>query len=419
MGMTIAEKILARASGLGQVSSGVVVQASIDVAMMHDLTAPMAIEGFRELGVEKIWSPKRVVMLFDHQVPADSIGIAQDHVMLRNFAKEQGIKNFYDLSEGVCHQILPEKGFALPGRLIAGADSHTTTYGAFGCFATGIGSTDMTMFLVRGKLWFRVPESVRVEVKGRLPRRVSPKDLILHIIGDIGANGATYHSVEFGGEAIRRMDIPGRMTLCNMGVEMGAKATIVPPDNKTRRYLAKRTKERYTNVNADKDARYLWGKSYNASTLEPQVASPNRVDNVKPVSELRNIRVDQAFLGSCTNGRFEDLKEAARILKGEKVDKRVRMLVAPASREVYLMALKEGVLKTLVESGALILNPGCGACMGSHVGVLGPDEVCISTSNRNFKGRMGSPNAQVYLASPATVAASAIVGEITNPREIK
>jgi 3-isopropylmalate/(R)-2-methylmalate dehydratase large subunit len=419
VGMTIAEKILARASGLGQVNPGEIVQAGVDFAMIHDLTGPMTIEGMREIGAKKVWDPDKIMVIFDHQSPADSIKIAQSHTMLREFVAEQGISKFYDVFEGVCHQVLPEKGFALPGRLIVGADSHTCTYGALGCFATGIGSTDMVAVFVQGKLWLRVPESMRITVNGRLQKHVAAKDLILHIIGDIGADGATYRSIEFAGEGIKKITVAGRMTMCNMGVEMGAKAAIVPPDKKTKRYLAKRANEEYAAVNSDEDARYLEERSYDASALEPQVACPHEVDNVKPVSELRNVKVDQAFLGSCTNGRFEDLEEAAKVLKGEKVNEGVRMLVAPASRENYLKALEKGVLKTLAESGALILNPSCGACMGSHVGVLGPGEVSISSSNRNFKGRQGSPDAFVYLASPATVAASAVTGKITDPREIK
>lgn len=419
MGMTIAEKILARASGLGQVDPGEIVQASVDFAMVHDLTGPMTVEGMREIGAKRVWDPNKIMVIFDHQAPADSIKIAQSHAMLREFVAEQGIPNFYDVFEGICHQVLPEKGFALPGRLIVGADSHTCTYGALGCFATGIGSTDMVAVFAQGKLWLRVPESVKITIEGRLRKHVTAKDLILYIIGDIGADGATYRSIEFAGGGVKKITMAGRMTMCNMGVEMGAKAAIVPPDKRTEQYLAKRTKEEYAAVHSDGNAHYLEERSYDASTLEPQVACPHEVDNVKPVSELGDVEIDQAFLGSCTNGRFEDLEEAAKILKGEKVNERVRMLVAPASRENYLKALKKGVLTTLAESGALILNPSCGACMGSHVGVLGPGEVCISSSNRNFKGRMGSPEAKVYLGSPVTVAASAIAGKITDPREIK
>ncbi len=419
MGMTIAEKIMGRASGLGQVNPGEIVQAGIDVAMINDITGPMAVKGVKEVGVERVWDPSKIVIVLDHQVPADSIEAARNHIILREFAAEQDIKNFYDVREGVCHQVLSERGFALPGRFIVGADSHTCTYGAFGSFAAGVGSTDMSAVFAQGNLWFRVPESVKIEVEGKLCRCVAPKDLILHITGDIGAGGAIYRALEFGGSGVEEMDIAGRMTLCNMGVEMGAKTAIVPPDKKTGGYLAKRTKEPYAPVHSDPDASYLEEYSYDASKVEPQVACPHSVDNVKAVSELGDVEVDQAFLGTCTNGRFEDLVEAAEILKGRQINRGVRMLVAPASREVYLKALRKKVLRKFVEAGALVLAPGCTACMGSNVGILGPGEVCVSSSNRNFKGRMGSPKAEIYLASPATVAASALEGKIVDPRGVK
>ena len=416
MPMTMAEKILARAAGRKQVSPGEIVEAKIDVAMVHDITGPMVIEGLREIGAKKVWDPKRIVVVFDHQVPADSIDAARNHIMMREFVTEQGITNFYDVFEGICHQVLPEKGFALPGRLIVGADSHTTTYGAFGCFATGIGSTDMVAVFATGKLWFRVPESMRVVIEGELPKRVAAKDLILRIIGDLGSDGANYRAVEFVGSGMRNIDVAGRMTMCNMAVEMGAKTAIVPPDGKTRRYLADRARGGIKPMRSDRDATYLETHTYDVSRLEPQVACPHSVDNVRPVADVEGVGVDQAFLGTCTNGRLEDLVEAARILKGKRIDRRVRMLVVPASREVYLEALKRGILKIFVEAGALVEAPCCAACMGAHVGVLGPGEVCISSSNRNFRGRQGSPKAKIYLASPATVAASALKGAITDPR---
>lgn len=418
MGMTIAEKILARASGRKQVSPGEIVEATIDVAMTHDIEGPMVVEGLRKLGVEKVWDPNKIVVVFDHQVPANSIDAALNHIMLREFAAEQKIPDFYDVFEGICHEVLPEKGFALPGRLIVGTDSHTTTYGAFGCFATGIGSTDMVAVFARGKLWFRVPESVRMTIEGRLPKRVMSKDLILKIIGDVGADGETYRSVEFVGEGMRGIDMAGRMTMCNMGVEMGAKTAIVPSDGLTERYLKGRARGSYKSVYADRDDTYVEERTYNMEKLEPQVACPHSVDNVRPVNEVEGIEIDQAFLGSCTNGRLEDLVEAANVLKGKQVSKEVRMLVVPASREIYLEALERGILSIFAKAGALIEAPSCAACMGGHVGILGPGEVCISSSNRNFRGRMGSPKAKIYLASPATVAASALRGKITDPRDL-
>ncbi len=418
MGMTIAEKILARASGKKQVVPGEIVEAEIDVAMVNDITAPLTVDALREIGVKKVWDPKRVVVVFDHQAPATSVEAAHDHAELRKFVTEQRIQNFYDVNEGICHQVLPERGFALPGRLVVGADSHTCTYGALGCFATGIGSTDMAAVLATGKLWFRVPESVKISVEGRLRQRVASKDLILRIIGDVGADGATYRSAEFAGKGMRGISVAGRMTMCNMGVEMGAKAAIVPPDELTKRWLAGRTKGSYKQVFSDQNAVYAGELSYDAAKLEPQVACPHSVDNVTIVREMEGVEIDQAFLGSCTNGRLEDLIEATKILKGKRVSKRVRMLVVPASREVYLDALSRGILKTFVEAGALVESPSCAACMGGHIGILAPGEVCISSSNRNFRGRQGSPEAEIYLASPATVAASALKGEITDPRDV-
>jgi len=416
--MTIAEKILARASSRKQVSPGEIVEAAIDVAMTHDIEGPMVVQGFRELGAKEVWDPSKIVIVFDHQVPANSIDAAMNHIMLREFASKQKIPNFYDVFEGICHVVLPEKGFALPGRLIVGTDSHTVTYGAFGCFATGIGSTDMVAVFVTGKLWFRVPESVRMTIEGEMLKRVAPKDLILKIIGDVRADGETYRSVEFVGAGMRYISMEGRMTMCNMGVEMGTKATIVPSDSLTERYLRGRAKGAYKPVYADADANYSEEHTYDIRNLEPQVACPHRVDDVRPVREVEGVEIDQAFLGTCTNARLEDLIEAARVLKDRRVSKGVRMLVVPASREVYLEALRRGILSIFAEAGALIESPGCAACLGGHVGVLGPGEVCISSSNRNFKGRMGSPEARIYLASPATVAASALRGKITDPRDV-
>ncbi|MEM0359556.1 MAG: 3-isopropylmalate dehydratase large subunit [Candidatus Hadarchaeales archaeon] len=415
MGKCLAEKLLAKKAGKERVEPGEIVEARVDVVMMNDITGPLAIESFREIA-DRVWDPKRVVMILDHQMPPNSIEIARDHVMMRNFAKEQGIENFF--AEGVCHQVLPEKGFALPGFLILGADSHTCTYGAFGSFATGIGSTDLAAAMAFGKLWLRVPESVKIVLEGRLGRRVYPKDVILYLVGEIGADGATYQALEFHGEIVKKMSIGGRMTLCNMGVEMGAKTAIVPPDTLTRKYVEGRARFPFEEIRSDPDAEYAEERIYSLSKLEPQVACPHRVDNVKPVREVEGKEIDQAFLGSCTNGRTEDLLEAAKILKGRKIHPRVRMLVVPASRETYLEALKLGIIERLVKAGAILGPPGCGACMGSYIGVLGPGEVCVSSSNRNFLGRMGSPEAEIYLASPATVAASALKGRLTDPRDV-
>lgn len=418
MSMTITEKIFARASDRKSVSPGEIVEAKIDAAMIHDLTGPLAIHIFREIGAAKVWDPTKIVIVCDHQVPANSIDAAQNHMALRKFVSEQKIQNFYDIFEGICHQVVPEKGFALPGFLIVGADSHTTTYGALGCVSAGVGATDMAAVFATGKLWFRVPESIKIVLEKKLPRRVMAKDFILKIIGDLGAEGANYRSAEFTGPGMRNITMDGRMTMCNMGVEMGTKNAIVPPDEVTEKYLAGRAKQRYSALYSDPDAQYIETHTYDLSELEPQVACPHSVDNVKPVTEVGKIEIDQAFLGSCTNGRVEDLEAAAEVLKGKKVSRRVRLIVSPASREVYLKALDSDLIKIFVEAGALVEAPCCAACMGSHIGIMGPGEVCISASNRNFRGRQGSPESKVYLASPATVVASAIRGVITDPRDV-
>jgi len=418
--MNIIEKILANASGKREISSGEIVEASIDVAMIHDLTGPLAIKSFRKIGAKKVWDNKRIVIILDHLVPASSVISANLHKIVRNFVEEQNIENFYDVGRGgVCHQVMPEKGHVRPGEVIVGADSHTCTYGAFGAFATGIGSTEMAAVFVTGKLWFRVPEVIKVNVTGKFRKMVTAKDLTLNIIGKIGADGAIYKGLEFGGTTIREMSIDGRMVLCNMSVEMGAKAGIIEPDQKTVDYVKARTDKPFKPVKSDLDATYERVVDVDVSDLEPQVAVPHSVDNVKPVSEVEDAEVDQAFIGSCTNGRLEDLQSAAQILKGKKITRGVRLIVIPASQEIYLNALNEGLIKTFMEAGATIGNPNCGPCLGGHMGLMAEDEVCISSSNRNFVGRMGSTKSYVYLASPATVAASAITGKITDPRRLK
>ncbi len=414
--MNIIEKILANASGKPEVSPGEIVEAKIDVAMTHDLTGPLAIKSFREIGAKKVWDRNKVVIILDHLVPASSVISAGLHKIVRNFAEEQNIENFYDVGRGgVCHQIMPEKGHVRPGEVIVGSDSHTCTYGAFGAFATGIGSTEMAAVFAIGKLWFRVPEVIKVNVKGKLPDLVSAKDLTLHIIGKIGADGAIYRGLEFTGSTIRDMTIDSRMVLSNMAVEMGAKAGLVEPDQKTLDYVQSRTDKPFNSIKSDPDSVYEKIVDVDASELEPQVAIPHSVDNVKPVSEVENVKVDQAFIGSCTNGRLEDLRVAAQMLNGKKIARGVRLVVIPASQEIFLKAINEGLVKTFMDAGATVGNPNCGPCLGGHMGILAEGEVCISTSNRNFIGRMGSTKSFVYLASPATVAVSAITGKITDP----
>ncbi|MEW5937384.1 MAG: 3-isopropylmalate dehydratase large subunit [Candidatus Thermoplasmatota archaeon] len=413
--MTIAEKILARASGNPMVEVGEIVEAKVDRAMSHDNAALVA-KHFAEIGVKNVWDKEKIVILMDHRVPANDIKTAEGHKRIRGFVAEQGIPHFFDIREGVCHQVMPEFGLALPGELIVGTDSHTTTYGALGAFSTGIGATEMAGVWATGALWLMVPRSFRFEVRGGFPKGTYPKDLILRIIGDLRADGADYASVEFSGPTISAMGIGGRMTLCNMAMEMGAKAAIVPPDDRTLRYLERRAHREWQPARADKGADYDQEFGYDASVLEPMVACPHAVDNVMPVQDVTGIEIHQAVIGSCTNGRLEDLREGAKMLKGKMVHKQVRLIVAPASREVYLAALRSGVLETYVKAGGVVINPGCGPCLGAHEGILAAGERCIASTNRNFKGRMGSPDSEVYLASPATVAASALNGAITDPR---
>jgi len=418
--MNIIEKILARASSKEKVTPGEIVEANIDVVMIHDLTGPLSIESFQKIGAKKVWDNQRIVIILDHIVPASSVKSAELHKIVRNFAEEQGIDSFYDVGRGgICHQVMPEKGHVRPGEVIVGADSHTCTYGAFGAFATGIGSTEMAAVFATGTLWFKVPEVIKINVTGQFQNFVTPKDLILNIAGQIRADGAIYKGIEFAGPTIGNMSVDGRMVLCNMAIEMGAKTGIVEPDETTLSYVKDRTTKPFKPFKSDSNATYKKVLDVDVIDLEPQVSCPHFVDNVKPISEVSAVEVNQAFIGSCTNGRLEDLRLAADLLEGRKVRKGVRLLVAPASQEVYLEALQEGIIKIFFEAGAIVCNPTCGPCLGGHLGLLAPGETCISSSNRNFVGRMGSPKARVYLASPATVAASAITGKISDPRMLK
>jgi 3-isopropylmalate/(R)-2-methylmalate dehydratase large subunit len=416
--MNITEKILAKASAKTSVLPGDIVDTNVDMVMVHDLTGPLAVEAFRRIGIAHVWDNKKIVIILDHQVPAESVKAAELHKMLRAFAKEQSIR-FYDVGRGgICHQVMPEKGHVLPGSVIVGADSHTCTYGALGAFATGIGSTEAAAVFATGKIWLKVPETIRINVEGEFKPFVTPKDLILSIIGRIGADGATYKATEFTGSTIRTMSIAGRMTLCNMTVEMGAKNGIIEPDEKTRKFLEGRTNKHYEVFRSDPEADYGQVVEFDVSELEPVVACPSSVDNVKPVSEV-HAPIEQAFIGSCTNGRIEDLRVAAQLMKGNTVKDGVRTLVIPASQEVYRQAVEEGLMEIFTDAGALVCGPACGPCLGGHIGLLAAGETCVSTSNRNFIGRMGSTQASVYLASSATVAASALTGRITDPRTLE
>ena len=414
--MTLAEKILARASGKQKVKPGEIVMAKVDVAMSHE-NADVVLRAFRQIGKQKVWNPDKIIIIFDHRVPAESEKTAITHKRIREFVKEQGIKHFYDMNAGICHQVLPEHGHTRPGEILVGTDSHTTTHGAFGTFATGIGATEMAGVWVTGELWFKVPTTIKIEVHGKFKPWVSAKDLILYIIGKFGADGADYKAVEFSGPTIKDMSIASRMVLSNLSMEMGAKVAFVEVDEKTLKYVNRESGEVESTFRcvSNSDAQYEKILEFDVSSLKPQVACPHSVDNVKPVSEVKGIKIDQALLGSCTNGRLEDLEVAAKILDGNKIAKGVRMLVIPASWEIYLSAMHRGYLETFIRAGALILNPGCGPCLGAHQGILAPEEVCVSTTNRNFQGRMGSSESFVYLVSPATVSVSAIAGEIVEP----
>lgn len=416
MGKTISEKIFSRASGR-DAHAGDIVIASVDAAMAHDGTAALAIDAFEQMGGDGLWDADRVSLVLDHVAPSATEAFSMVHKRMREFAFRHGA-NFYEIGSGVCHQLMVESGVAQPGALIVGADSHTCTYGALGAFATGIGSTEMAAVFLSGRLWFKVPETIKLVFEGSLPDMVTPKDVILKTVGTLKADGATYQAIEFRGSTIREMSVEGRLALCNMAVEMGAKTGIVEPDDKTVEYLAGLGFKPSMVPKSDENAEYSQIVNFDVSDLEPQVACPHYVDNVKPISSVEGVRVNQVFLGSCTNGRMEDLRLAARILEGKKVMEGVRMIITPASRRVYLDALNEGLMEVFLSSGCVICNPGCGPCVGAHQGLLAPGEVCASTSNRNFKGRMGSMEAEMYLVSPATAAATAINGVIADPRRI-
>jgi len=414
MGQTIAEKVISSHCGR-DVRAGELVVARVDFAIAQDGTAPLAIERFREMGKEKVFAPDRIAFFVDHSAPPPSRDIASLHKLMRDFARKQRI-NFYDAGSGVCHVVTVEEGWVSPGNLVVGADSHTCTYGALNALATGVGSTDLAAVMASGSIWLRVPESIKVLLKGEIPPGVYAKDIILYLAGKITSRGATYKCIEFGGEVIEALSVESRFTISNMAMEIGAKAGIMQVDEKIRSWLRGRVKGEINPVFPDPDASYTQVLEYEISSLSPQVACPHRVDNVRPIEEVEGTPVQQAFLGTCTNGRLEDLRVAASILKGKRIHPEVRFIVAPASRRIYLKAIEEGILSQLVEAGATVVTPGCGCCVGTHNGVPADGENVISTANRNFKGRMGNPNAFIYLASPATVAASSLEGKITDPR---
>jgi 3-isopropylmalate dehydratase large subunit len=416
MGLTFSEKILGSKAGRA-VRAGEVVTVSPDFVLSHDNSAAI-LQEFKKLGLSRVRRPDKIVIVLDHIVPASEEKYAQNHKSIRDFVAEQGIPNFFDVHRGVCHQVFVEEGFALPGRLVVGSDSHTTSYGALAVFAAGIGRTETASIWATDEIWLRVPETIKIEFRGKFPAAVSAKDAALKLIGDGGADMADYRAVEFDGPAAQEFSVASRFVLCNMAAEMGAKNGYFPPDEVTREWLAGRTQEAYQPVVSDSDARYEKTLAYDLSVLVPQVACPHTVDNVKPVTEMEGTKFHQGLVGTCTNGRLEDLEAAAGILKGRKVHRAVRVLILPASLEVYAEASRRGLLTIFAEAGCLILNPGCGPCLGAHQGIMAAGEVTLSTANRNFKGRMGSRDSQIYLASPATVAASALYGVITDPRKI-
>lgn len=418
MGSTITEKILAKHAGRDQVSPGDMITAEIDTIMCHDVTTTPAIDRLEKNNINKVKDPDRVVIMPDHFIPNKDIKSAEMVARIRRWAKEQGIKNFYDLGKhGVCHALLPEQGHVVPGSTIVCGDSHTSTHGALGAFSTGIGSTDLAAALATGELWFRVPETILFKINGEMPGGVYSKDIILEIIRQIGVDGALYKAMEFEGEVIDRLSVEARMTICNMAIEAGGKSGIIAPDQKTIDYVKARTDDDFEIYKSDQDSEYSKIVDIDVSELEPIVAVPSLPSNGKPARSLNNIKVDQAYLGSCTNGRIEDLRIAAEILDGKKVAEETRMIVVPATTEIWKTANKEGLLDIFMDAGATVSTPTCGACLGGHMGILAAGEKCISSTNRNFVGRMGSPDSEVYLSSPATVAASAIEGRITDPRE--
>jgi 3-isopropylmalate/(R)-2-methylmalate dehydratase large subunit len=414
--MTFAQRILSNASG-EEVRTGEIINARVDLAMSHENSA-LVLRSFREIGAKRIWDPRKVVILFDHRIPANTIKTAEGHREVRTFARAESLPNFYDLGEGVCHQVLPEKGHVVPNMLIVGTDSHTTTYGALGAFATGIGATEMASVWATGEIWLKVPETMRIHLRGKMPPHITSKDVILHIIGSLGADGADYKCVEFVGDTVSRMSIASRMVMSNMSIEMGAKAGVCFPDRTTQTWLATRTSRKWDFDVSEQRARADEELEMEVEDLGPQVACPHQVDNVVNIGKVEGTKIDQAVVGSCTNGRLEDLAAAEAVLRGKKVNREVRLIVVPASREIYIEAAEKGLLASLATSGAVIVNPGCGPCLGGHQGILAAGERCISTTNRNFRGRMGSPDAEVYLASPETVAASALKGSIADPRGV-
>ncbi len=415
MGYTLTEKIIMKNTEKSSIKAGDLVIVNVDRVMVHDIFAPFVIEKFREMGFEQVWDPDKIVFVYDHLVPTSFIEDFRHHQIGDAFAAAQGIKAVHR-TDGVCHQLMPELGYVVPGQVTFGTDSHTTTYGAVGAFSTGIGYTEMAAIFGTGQLWIKVPPTIKFNINGKLPEGVFAKDIILSIIGDIGADGATYKAMEFGGSTVKALSVAGRMTLCNMAVEAGAKVGVIEPDEKTFAFSGVNGSD-YHDLTSDADACYEQVFEYNASRFKPVVACPSNVDNIKDVETMSGTKIDQGFIGSCTNGRLEDLEIAAGILKGRKIAPYTKLIVTPASRSIYAEAVKKGFIGILVEAGAIVNPPGCGLCCGRSGGIVSDGERVIATNNRNFLGRMGGPKSEIFLASPATVAAAVLEGKIVDPRK--
>lgn len=419
MGMTMTQKILAAHAGLDCVKAGQLIEANLDLVLGNDVTTPVAVKEFAKVGVDNVFDKKKVAIVPDHFTPNKDIKAAEQCKCIREFARDKEVENYFEVGEmGIEHALIPEKGLVVAGDVVIGADSHTCTYGALGAFSTGIGSTDMAAGMATGKAWFKVPSALKFVLKGKMSKWVSGKDVILHIIGMIGVDGALYKSMEFTGEGIANLTMDDRFTIANMAIEAGAKNGIFPVDEKTITYIKEHSTKEYKVYEADEDAEYEKVYEIDLSTIRPTVAFPHLPENTRTIDEVGEIKVDQVVIGSCTNGRMEDLRIAAKILKGKKVAKGVRVIVFPGTQKIYLQALKEGLITDMVEAGAVFSTPTCGPCLGGHMGILAKGERAVSTTNRNFVGRMGHPESEVYLASPAVAAASALTGKITNPENI-
>ena len=411
------EKILANACGGKEIKTGEIVNAKIDFAEINDLYLQTLIS-FREMGGTEVWDKSRLAFVFDHYAPPPTIQTAEIHRQMRDFAKEQELKYHFDINAGVCHQVMVEAGLIYPGMIVVATDSHTTTHGALGAFGTGVGATDMAVIMITGELWFRVPEVVEIRIEGQPPRGVYPKDVILHILGNLKADWAVYKAIDFTGSYVDALDLSGRMVLCNMAVEMGAKTAYMQPNASVMDHVSRRAIRPFDVQTTDPGYTYAASVAFEVDKLSPQIALPHSVDNVRPVEEVQALEVHQGFVGACTGGRVEDLAQAAEILRGKKIPPYVRLVIIPASAEVMKEAMKSGYIQELMDAGATLSAPGCGPCLGAHQGVIAPGEVCVTASNRNFPGRMGSPGAKIFLASPATVAASVLNGKITDPRTL-